>query len=174
MSLSTPKLASMITSPTPNFLFQSPMHKYEDEEPLALTFGIGHCRDTDRWHSRREFLKSYNLSSGRSSVKEKMKRSVRKIGLRVYRLTWTWPSVFVLRCYVPLPSIEVKVVSQDHMHGEHDVFLEHLSHGYLHLAVFARSDGGVGDGVSEWRWLKVVEVVVLGNGGGGSSGGDIS
>nr|GEU30094.1 hypothetical protein [Tanacetum cinerariifolium] len=108
------------------------MHKYEDEEPLAFTFGIGHCRDIDRWHSRREFLKSYNLSSGRSSLKEKMKRSVRKIGLRVYRLTWTWPSVFVLRCYVPLPSIEVKVVRQDHMHGEHDVFLERLSHGYLH------------------------------------------
>ncbi|GJR82263.1 RNA-directed DNA polymerase, eukaryota [Tanacetum coccineum] len=131
MSLSTPKLASMITSPTPNFCFQSPMHKYEDEEPLALTFGIGHCLDIDRRHSRREFLKSYNLSSGRSSVKEKMKRSVRKIGLRVYRLTWTWPSVFVLRCYVPFPSIEVKVVSQDHMHGEHDVFLEHLSHAMV-------------------------------------------
>ncbi|PWA39741.1 hypothetical protein CTI12_AA569210 [Artemisia annua] len=111
------------------------MHKYEDEEPLALTFGIGHCRDIDRWHSRREFLKSYNLSSGRSSVKEKMKRSIRKIGLRVYRLTWTWtwPTVFVLRCFVPLPSIKEKVVSQDQMHGEHDdVFLEHLSHGYVH------------------------------------------
>lgn len=122
----------MTTSPTPHFPFRTPTRKYEDEEPLALTLGFGNCRDLDRWHSRREFLKSYNLSSGRSSLKEKMKRSVQKMGLRVYRLTLVWPSVFILRCYLPFPCMDVHTVSQDHLHSDRCVLLEHVSHSYVH------------------------------------------
>ncbi|MFS7954512.1 hypothetical protein Hanom_Chr07g00631361 [Helianthus anomalus] len=122
----------MITSPSSHFTFQNPTQKHEDEEPLILTFGQRHFLDIDRWHSRREFLKSYQLSHRRSRLKEQMKKCARKIRLRVYKLTFSWPSVCVLRCYVPLPCMEVQVVSQDHMHGDNDVFQEHVSHGFVH------------------------------------------
>lgn len=118
----------MNTSRTPHSPFRMTGHKYEDEEPLALNVEIGPCRDLDHWHSRREFLKSYRFSTGRLSLKEKMKKSARKIGLRVYRLTLVWPRMFIVRCYVPLPCMRrVQVASQDHGHGHHDVFLEHVS-----------------------------------------------
>ncbi|KAL6970743.1 hypothetical protein U1Q18_030434 [Sarracenia purpurea var. burkii] len=75
----------------------------------------------DYRRSRRAFLDSYRLSETerRSGFKEKMKRSAKgineaamaavfearrkmakkRIGIRVYR--FTWPSVFVVKCFVP-------------------------------------------------------------------------
>ncbi|KAL4577954.1 hypothetical protein LXL04_014069 [Taraxacum kok-saghyz] len=123
---------TMPRSPATPFAFGNPAHRYEDEELLALTIRLGHCEDIDRWHSRREFLKSYHFSYASLSLKEKMKRGARKIGFRVYKLTFAWPSVFILRCYVPLPCMEVQNTSQDHTHDDHDEFLEHVSHGYIH------------------------------------------
>lgn len=121
----------MITSQSPHFPFQNPTYKHEDEEPLVLTTGPGHCRDLDRWHSRREFLKSYRFSKGCPRLKEQMTKFARKMGLRVYKLTFSWPSVCVLRCYVPFPCMKVQVVSQDHIHVDNDVFLDHVSHGFM-------------------------------------------
>ncbi|CAI9272033.1 unnamed protein product [Lactuca saligna] len=123
----------MTTSPSPHFSFGNPTYKYEDEESLALTIRLGQCQDIDRWHSRREFLKSYQFSYARLSLKEKMKKGARKIGIRVYKLTLAWPSVFILRCYVPIPCIEeVHDTRQDQMHDDHYVFLEHVSQGFMH------------------------------------------
>ncbi|KAL8240342.1 hypothetical protein R6Q59_013697 [Mikania micrantha] len=102
----------MITSPSPHYAFQDPTQKHEDEEPLVIDVGPGQSLDQGRWQSRRKFLKSYRFSSGRPRVKEKMKKYARKIGFRVYRVTITWPGVCVLRCYVPLPNMEVKVASE--------------------------------------------------------------
>ncbi|KAI3518975.1 hypothetical protein L1887_07917 [Cichorium endivia] len=128
----------MTTSPSPQFTFRNPSPKYEDEEPLALTIGLGHCQDIDHWHSRRQFLKSYQFSYTRFSQKEKVKRFVRKIGIRVYKLTFAWPSVFILRCYVPIPCMEVQATSQD-MHDDQNLFLENVSHGYVHRKSFGVS-----------------------------------
>ncbi|GFY92788.1 hypothetical protein Acr_08g0011840 [Actinidia rufa] len=71
-------------------------------------------------HARRAFLTSYHFSE-RNGFKEKMKRSVkglnkaamdvvfevrrevskRRFGVRVYRFTIAWPSLFMVRCFVP-------------------------------------------------------------------------
>ncbi|KAL0547282.1 hypothetical protein IC582_017211 [Cucumis melo] len=82
--------------------------------------------DRDFWHARQAFLKSYNFSDGYrrdDGLKGKMKRSMkelnrstsrmvgsicedvakRKLGIRVYRLTISLPSMvfMTVRCFMP-------------------------------------------------------------------------
>ncbi|CAI9777044.1 unnamed protein product [Fraxinus pennsylvanica] len=75
-----------------------------------------HGRDREYLQARREFLSSYQLSEG-NRLKEKIKRFLggvrettmaavaakrKKIfGIRAYKFTLTWPTEFVIRCFVP-------------------------------------------------------------------------
>ncbi|XP_044466793.1 uncharacterized protein LOC123196751 [Mangifera indica] len=113
-------------------------------ESLQLTdrwednYGSGNRQDRHYWHARREFLKSYHLSSQHKNdleftFKEKLRRSVkeinevaleivssirkgmskRRIGLRVYRIKVALPSWEILSvgCFTPwLYKIESSLV----------------------------------------------------------------
>ncbi|KAJ0091892.1 hypothetical protein Patl1_26421 [Pistacia atlantica] len=90
--------------------------KWEDD------YGNGNRQDHRYWHARREFLKSYNLSS-RQNNEEKLRRSInqinevtieivsdirkgmskRRIGFRFYRIKFALPSLVSINvgCFTP-------------------------------------------------------------------------
>ncbi|KAJ0035386.1 hypothetical protein Pint_25823 [Pistacia integerrima] len=96
--------------------------KWEDD------YGNGNRQDRRYWHARREFLKSYNLSSRQNNdsgfkFKEKLRRSIneinevtieivsdirkgmskRRIGFRFYRIKFALPSLVSINvgCFTP-------------------------------------------------------------------------